>query len=265
MKVYFKSKIGARRTNEDRHTIILNSSGENKEIQPIDMLGVYDGHGGSHISTILSNIIPKLFLDKRITYPLHKNQVNKLYGNVQKILTENFNDKAKECGSTCLIVLKIKNDNCTYLNIINVGDSRSVLCSGTTAVQLTMDHKPLHPYEKKRIMNQGGNVYYDGNDWRVDNLSVSRAFGDITSLYTTPIPDVFQHKITKNDKFIILACDGLWDVVDNQSAVNFVLHFCYDTYGKRINEKFDIAKRLVDYAIAQGSGDNVSVIVAFFD
>lgn len=265
MKVYFKSKIGVRRTNEDRHTIILNSKNENKDIQPIDMLCIYDGHGGSHVSNILSNIIPKLFLDKRIIYPLHKPQVNKLFGHVQQILAENFSDKTKECGSTCLIVLNIKNETTNYLNIINVGDSRAVLCSGTMAIPLSIDHKPLQPSEKKRIMNQGGNVYYDGIDWRVDNLSVSRAFGDITSKYTTPIPDVYQHKITKNDKFIILACDGLWDVVDNQGAVNFVLHYCYDAYGKRINERFDIAKRLADYAISQGSGDNVSVIVAFFE
>ena len=265
VRVYFKSKIGSRNTNEDRHTIILNYDGYDQSINPVDMYGIYDGHGGSHVSTILSDIVPKLFTDKRITFPLHKSYVGKLCSNIQRILQENFTTKSKECGSTCLVAFKFKYNDNDLLNIVNIGDSRAVLCSGTNGTALTIDHKPLNPIEKQRIINQGGNVYYDGLEWRVDNLSLSRAFGDTSSKYTPPIPDFFIHKISKNDKFIILACDGLWDVVDNQTAVNFVLHFCYDGNGKRINEKLNIAAKLVDFALSQGSTDNVSIIIAFFD
>ena len=264
MKVYFKSILGARRTNEDRHTIIMNSDGTEQTKQQMDMFCIYDGHGGSHVSTILSEIAPKLFFDKRIIYPLSKSYANKICSQIQKILIENFTAKSKECGSTCLMVFKIKYNNNDALNIINIGDSRAVICTGTTGSALTVDHKPLNPVEKQRIANLGGSVYFDGLEWRVDNLSVSRAFGDTTSKFTQPIPDVYTHKISKNDKFMILACDGLWDVVDNQTAVNFVLHFCYDGNGKRINEKLNIATKLADFAISQGSTDNVSVIVAFF-
>lgn len=264
MKVYFKSKLGVRRTNEDRHTIILNSNGQDQTKQTIDMYGIYDGHGGSHVSTILSDIAPKLFLDKRITYPLHKNHVNKICSNVQKILSDNFTAKTKECGSTCLMVFKFKYNDADVLNIVNIGDSRAIICAGTAGVALTMDHKPLNPVEKQRITRQGGSVYFDGLEWRVDNLSLSRAFGDTSSKYTPPIPDLFMHKISKNDKFMIMACDGLWDVVDNQTAVNFVLHFCFDGNGKRINEKLNIAAKLADFALSQGSTDNVSVIIVFF-
>jgi serine/threonine protein phosphatase PrpC len=264
MEVYFKSVLGQRPTNEDKHTIILNEKKQNPSKRPINIYGIYDGHGGNHVSTILSNMIPNIFMDQRLKYPLRKSQVNKICDNIQKILIEHYSAKSKECGSTCLLVIKFDFEDKKYLNIVNVGDSRAIICSGTHAYALSIDHKPLNPVEKNRIMKQGGNIYYDGLEWRVDTLSVSRAFGDYSSKYTQPIPDLFLHKITKNDKFIILACDGLWDVVDNQTAVNMVLNFCYDPTGNRIqNKKINIAKQLTDYALSQGSSDNISVIVVF--
>jgi len=264
MKVYFKSKVGIRNTNEDKHTIILNSNNQDPTKQQIDMFGIYDGHGGVSVSNILSNIAPKLFLDKRIVYPLHKAYVTKLCSNIQSILSDDFTEKTRECGSTCLMIFKIKYLGNDILNIVNIGDSRAVICHGFIGIPLTVDHKPLNPIEKQRITKQGGTVYYDGLEWRVDNLSLSRAFGDTNSKYTYPQPDLFNHKITSDDKFIIMACDGLWDVMDNQTAVNFVLHFCYGENEKRINEKINIADKLAEYAISQGSTDNVSVIVIFF-
>jgi serine/threonine protein phosphatase PrpC len=128
-----------------------------------------------------------------------------------------------------------------------------------------VDHKPASPSEKQRITKQGGVVYFDGIDWRIDNLSLSRAFGDTSSPHTSPVPDVYDYKLCSNDKFIILACDGLWDVIDNRTAVNFVLHFCYDVKGNRINENVNIAEKLARYAIEMGSTDNVSIIILFLD
>lgn len=264
MKVYYRSKTGIRRTNEDMHTIIMNSDGHDPTLHQMDMFGIYDGHGGNDVSTILSEIVPKLFMDKRIIYPLHKPHVSHICSNIQRILSENFTNKATECGSTCLIVIRFKYEDNYFLNIVNIGDCRATICTGIVGTPITMDHKPLYQVEKQRIMRQGGTIYFDGLEWRVDNLSVSRAFGDLSSKYTQPIPDLFVHKISKNDKFMIMACDGLWDVVDTQMATNFVLHLCYDENGKRINEKTNIAGKLVDFALSQGSSDNVSVIIIFF-
>lgn len=264
MKVYSKSKTGMRKSNEDRSTIFLNGDNHDNTKQPIDMFCVYDGHGGNHVSNILSNMFPKFFWDKRVIYPLKKPQVKKICEGVQKILIDNFSTKTKECGSTCLMVVKFKHNENDYLNILNIGDSRAIICSGTEAMQLTVDHKPLNPIEKQRIIEQGGKIYYDGTDWRVDNLSLSRAFGDTSSKFTPPIPDLFIRKLSKNDKFMVLACDGLWDVLDNQTVVNFILHFCYDEKGVRINENLDIANKLATFAISQGSSDNITVIIVFF-
>ena len=264
MKVHFKSKVGTRSTNEDRHTIILNSEGKDPTRQSIDIFGIYDGHGGSHVASILANIVPKIFLDKRVVYPLHKSYVTKVCNHIQQILQEDFANKSKECGSTCLLIIKFKHNNDDMLNIINVGDSRAILCSGKTVANLTVDHKPLNPEEKQRITNSGGNVVFDGLEWRVSSLSLSRAFGDTSSKFTPPIPDLFSRKISPNDRFIIMACDGLWDVVDNQTAANLVMHYCYDSTGqRRVNDKLNIAAKLADYALLQGSSDNVTVIVIF--
>ena len=65
---------------------------------------------------------------------------------------------------------------------------------------------------------------------------------------------------------MILACDGLWDVLDNQEVANIVLSEYYDiTTGKKLNVKKNIAKQLAETAIQKGSTDNVTVLVVFFD
>ncbi len=68
------------------------------------------------------------------------------------------------------------------------------------------------------------------------------------------IPDIYYYDLTKDDKFIVMACDGVWDVLDNTTVVNFVSQ-------QLKNKKKDIAHALASYAITKGSTDNVSVIV----
>ena len=110
-------------------------------------------------------------------------------------------------------------------------------CFVCKAIDLTLDHKPNDAKEKQRILQLGGYVSWDGyldehgrpvpghGCYRVNgNLAMSRAVGD---KYETPyvhgIPDIkeFERKYTQ-DKFIIIASDGLWDVMTSQEAVDFV-------------------------------------------
>ena len=283
MNVFVSSKKGQRESNEDRHLIITNRLEKKTEYPPIDIYGIFDGHGGNLVASVLAKLIPKIFYHKLsepsiITYPLTRSATNKACVMIQNYLDTNFNKESKECGSTCLLIFrftqtvtssgKSKNtvaDNSNdVINIVNVGDSRAIICSNNIGKQLTVDHKPLDPTEKQRILKHGGTIYSDGVEWRVGNLSLTRAFGDTTSQLTKPVPDVFVRKITKHDKFIVMACDGLWDVIDNQAVVNFILHHCYDPHtDARINTSFNIAEALAKYAIKLGSSDNVSVIVIF--
>lgn len=267
-KVNIISLKGIRKNNEDRHTVIMNLDKSNKDQAPINLFGVYDGHGGKFVSSFLEESLPILFTDKRLEYPLTKDYINKVYKYLQeKILKIKYFEKAKQCGSTCLLGIHYKRDSNDYITIINTGDTRSVLCRDNFAIPLSKDHKPMWPEEKSRIEKLGGKITFDGEDHRILDLSVSRAFGDFDAEpYLTNMPDIFKYKLEKNDKFIVFACDGLWDVLDNQSVVNFILLECYDeTYTKRINKHINVARRLGEYALQRGSTDNLTIIVYFLD
>lgn len=266
MKIDFVSLIGKRSSNEDKHNIIKNIDGSDSSILNINFYAIYDGHGGRFVSKFLSDHFPKYFVDKRMQYPLKKTEVNKVYNFFQNLLKTKYYNNALNTGSTALVVSHfIKNGN-EYLNVMNLGDCRCVVCNNNIAIPLTKDHKPDKPEEEHRIKQIGGEIVYDGYDWRIGDLSVSRAFGDISNEpYISCEPDLFEYMVTSKDKFLILGCDGIWDVMGNQEAVDFVLKSCYDIgTGKKKKENINMAKKLADRSIDLGSTDNISVIVVFF-
>jgi serine/threonine protein phosphatase PrpC len=266
ISVHCVSKCGKRPQNEDKHTIILNLDKHDKTIQPVNFYGIYDGHGGKYVSNFLSENLPKHFIDKSVEYPLNGRVINNIYKRMNTELKTEHKKQATHCGSTCLVAIEYKYKGSKYVDILNTGDSRCVLCSDNVAICKTKDHKPNWPEEQLRIRNLGGKPYFDGYDWRIKDLSVSRAFGDLDAQpFLTNRPDVYRHKIKKSDKFMIMACDGLWDVFDNQEAVNVVLGTCYDmNTGKRNDSKTNVAKKLAELALAKGSTDNITVSVVFF-
>jgi protein phosphatase 2C len=266
MSVHTASLRGERLQNEDKHNIILNSNGTDQNIKNVDFFGLYDGHGGKFVSKFLSNELPQMFIDKRVVYPLHKEYINKMYAYLQDVLKSKYSIYTTNTGSACLVVTISNENNNEYLNIINLGDSRCVLCRNNIAIPLTKDHKPNWPEEHARIKKLGGEIKYDDYDWRIKDLSVSRAFGDIdASPFISFEPDIFKYKVNKNDKFIVIACDGLWDVMSNQDVVNFVLNQSYNMENNiRINNDINCAKLLAQFAIDRGSHDNVTIIIKYF-
>ncbi|KAI2785251.1 PP2C-domain-containing protein [Daldinia loculata] len=137
----------------------------------------------------------------------------------------------------------------------NVGDARIILCRAGKALRLSYDHKGSDENEGKRISNAGGLILNN----RVNGvLAVTRALGDtymkdlVTGHpYTTET--VIQPEI---DEFIIIACDGLWDVCEDQDAVNLV---------RDERDPAAAAKKLVDHALARFSTDNLSCMIVRFD
>jgi len=265
MNIHSVSLLGARKENEDKHSIILNMGGQNGGQKNVNIYAVFDGHGGKQVSQYVNENLPKYFLDKRVQYPVSKNYVVNVYNHLQNSIKKNA--YAKHTGSTGLVVVHFKHGEEIYVNIINNGDSRCVLCRDNFAMPLTKDHKPNWPEEYHRITQLGGEIEFDGFDWRIKDLSVSRAFGDLDATpYVTHLPDIFRYRLDKNDKFIVLGCDGLYDVLSNFEIVNFVLINCYDNALKKRHNNFgNIAKKLADFAIKKGSKDNVTVIVVFLD
>ncbi|KAH0285235.1 MgPP2CL-1, protein phosphatase 2C-like protein 1, partial [Aureobasidium sp. EXF-3399] len=137
----------------------------------------------------------------------------------------------------------------------NVGDARIVLCRNGKALRLSYDHKGSDENEGKRISGAGGLILNN----RVNGvLAVTRALGDaymkdlITGHpYTTET--VIQPDI---DEFLILACDGLWDVCSDQEAVDLV---------RNIKDPQAASKALVEYALNRFSTDNLTIMIVRFD
>jgi serine/threonine protein phosphatase PrpC len=260
MEVTSVSLKGHRNQNEDEHNVITDRNN-------INFLSVYDGHGGKFVSKYLHDNLYKFFINNRVNFPIEKKYIYDVFDYVQKNLKDKHSIESLHTGSTCCMAIEYKKDKDSYLTVANVGDSRCILCRNNIAIPLTLDHKPNWPNEENRIRQLGGSIEFDGDDWRVKDLSVSRSFGDFDATpFLTHRPDIYKYKLDKSDKFVVLACDGLWDVMDSQSVVNFVLSTCYDQEGgKRPGKNINISKRLADHAIKKGSMDNVSVIVAFFN
>ena len=264
MKVYSHSLQGKRQSNEDQHIHILNQDKSDENLNPINFFGVFDGHGGKAVSKYLKDNLPQFFINK-FNKDIYSNQssASKYFVKVFNLLQDKLKNEhprvAVRCGSTALIGIHFKdNEEKNRLWLLNVGDTRAIKCNKLNiAEQLTQDHKPNSPEEKARIEQLGGTIEFDGVDWRVKDLSLSRAFGDLDCTpYVTHLPQIYKHRISSSDKFMIFACDGLWDVMQNQDAVDFINE-------KLLDKKFkgNYAKELAELAYNKGSLDNITVMV----
>ena len=138
-------------------------------------------------------------------------------------------------GSCAICVLQI--NNCCYF--VNVGDSRAVLGSSKDSrkisCQMTIDHKPNREDEQRRIENSGGEVSKEklvgSGPFRVyekdkegPGLAVSRSFGDVEAhkIGISSEPEISSKEIFPSDKFIVIASDGIWDVMNSNEVVGFV-------------------------------------------
>lgn len=163
-------------------------------------------------------------------------------------------------GSTAVSVLIV--DRTIY--VANVGDSRAVLCTqGGRAIDMSADHKPARDDEKARIEKLGGRVIHYGT-WRVQGvLAVSRAIGDRRlKAYVSSEPEIKTWSLQDSDEFLILATDGVWDVLSSQAAVDIVRQCMVDTAGGvGVGDVKEAAKRLTNAAYSYHSMDNITSLV----
>jgi len=253
--------------------------------------GVFDGHAGSRAAQycgqrMLDNITATAAWGRRDVLAATRfgmARTEQAYLRAALSATPRWFD-----GTTAVVVLLVDG----VLTIGWVGDSRAVLgrrnkqSKQWTAFELSHDHKPTHPLEYKRITNLGGSVGRSlkeatsggvaksaGSACPVfcfganadspmrcypGGLSLSRSIGDVTLKYhPTKVvvgePEVVQQRLNADDKFVILACDGIWDVLTNEKAVSVV--------AKAIKDKQDAAKALVRASFLNGSTDNMTAVV----
>lgn len=166
-------------------------------------------------------------------------------------------------GSTAVTAYVTPN----HIICINTGDSRCILVTSEGVVEMSHDHKPYNDDEKNRILDAGGIVV----NKRVNgDLAVARALGDFgfklrsdlppEKQQVTCAPDVYIHPRNLNiDQFLVLACDGIWDVMTNEELAEFIRNEM--RYESDINE---IACNAIDYCLEKGSRDNMSIIIVVF-
>ncbi|XP_076873007.1 protein phosphatase, Mg2+/Mn2+ dependent, 1Ab [Brachyhypopomus gauderio] len=155
----------------------------------------------------------------------------------------------------------------SHFYFINCGDSRALLSRGERVHFFTQDHKPSNPLEKERIQNAGGAVMIQ----RVNgSLAVSRALGDFdykcvhgkgpTEQLVSPEPEVYEiERADAEDEFVVLACDGIWDVMTNEELCDFVRSRL------EVTEDLErVCNDIVDTCLYKGSRDNMSVILVCF-
>lgn len=144
----------------------------------------------------------------------------------------------------------------------NTGDSRAVLMRRPDeAIALHRIHSPDMPTEKERLLKSGATVKYHAGAWRVNSmLALSRAVGDaqLKSVGVVADPDVSFHEVdASKDEYIVLATDGLWDVLSEQEAY---LEVKYHAESERHCMQAT-AEKLARKAYELGSTDNISVVL----
>jgi serine/threonine protein phosphatase PrpC len=216
------SMQGWRNQQEDSHIADLKlPNGE-------AIFGVFDGHGGKEVAVW----VEKKFVETFKKLPEYKNGD---YENALRkcfIMMDEMMQKDSSVASSCMstgctaCVCLITKDS---VICANSGDSRSVLARGPSALEMSEDHKPENTGEQRRIEAAGGFV----EDGRVRGiLSLSRALGDleykqnrkvnVEAQMITCVPEIKKVELMGEDKFLVIACDGIWDCLSSQECISLM-------------------------------------------
>lgn len=275
---------------------LIGGGGGRNQSLTAHLFGVFDGHGGSEVANyccerlhiVLAEEVEKVKEDdlevggikwkehweKALCSCFHKVD-DEVGGGTSK------GDIAPEAvGSTALVAILCP----THIIVSNCGDSRAVLCRSKLPMPLSVDHKPNREDEYSRIEALGGKVItWDGH--RVSGvLAVSRSIGDrYLKPYVIPDPEITFVPRAKEDDCLILASDGLWDVMTNEEVCDMARRRILLWHKKNLSSgaaaaaaskesssssndgndpaSQDAAEYLTRVALQRGSRDNISVIV----
>jgi len=225
--------------------------------------GVYDGHGGRQAADYCEAKLHEVVLGElRATRQggallTDENVAQSIARAFHRVDDQLRLVGAWRCGCTATVALVHKTPGEIRLHVANVGDSRGVSVDSSHGDwRVSRDHRPTDIDEVRRIEAEGGFV----TRGRVaGQLSVSRALGDhaLKSSGVTWRPHICTRDAT-HDVALILASDGLWDVLSDSDARHTVEHCLADNHPERA------AFMLVDDAQKRGSTDNITAMVTYF-
>lgn len=287
-----------RKYNEDRVSIIQKIFLDNDQSHPTSFFALFDGHSGVKCADYLRDNLHQ-FITRKPAFRRDKRRAL-----VEGILEceARFIEHAKKAADnsgSCALVCLFEQEK---VFVANVGDSRAIMCRGRGAKveQLTVDHKPDQSGERERIFAHGGSIFRSKKcsyrevtrlegvvtepvesprfgPFRVEpgGLSVSRTIGDLFAKDASrsgnphciiPKPDVFDFEIGSDSDFVVLACDGVFDVLGNQEVAAGAWDHLR-RYAKQLGLKEACrlaAENVMKLAFDKKSMDNVTVIVVAF-
>ena len=271
--------------NQDNYFVYKNFADHKDYIY----LSVCDGHGveGHFVSDFIKDVLPyymsenlkktNILSEKELTHQI----ITETFLLVNNMLVANENINSLFSGSTCVSVIYTPEK----LIVPNIGDSRAVLgrydkINNTyKAIDLSRDHKPTEKDESKRIYDNDGRIQpftEEGEfvgpqrvwlkDEEVPGLAMTRSFGDRVASMVGVIsePEIKEFDFDENDKFMIIASDGIWEFISSQECINII---------KGFYEKNDM-KGCADFLYEESSKrwlkeeeviDDTTLILVFFD
>ena len=241
---YYEDKnLKYRQSMEDIGILIPDLTTDYK----VSLFGIFDGHGGIDVVKFVKNRLPqliKIYLND--LFP-----VEIAFKNAFKKVDEELKFFDSEYIGTTATLILIK-DNKIYC--ANVGDTKAYIIYDKTYKQISNDHKCTNEDERKRITEIGGKII---KNRVMGQLILTRTLGDlyVKQFGVINTPDINVYDINETINYIIIASDGVWDVVDLDTITNM------GKAGKNVGE---FCKDIVKLAINKGTKDNVSCIVVSF-
>ncbi|EPS74109.1 hypothetical protein M569_00643, partial [Genlisea aurea] len=254
------SDIGDRSDMEDTHICIPDLC-EGSEEAAVSLYGVFDGHGGKGAAQFVRDHLPRIIVQDS-DFPLE----------LEKVITRSFmetdsafakSSSTESSGTTALTAIVSGRS----LIVANAGDCRAVLSRKGMAIEMSLDHRPCSLNERSRIESLGG---YIDDGYLNGVLGVTRALGNwhIKGLKQqhnasagplTAEPEVKLITLSKEDEFLIIGSDGIWDVFRSQNAVD-VARRCLQQH----NDAVLCCRDIVNEAKKRGATDNLTVVVVCF-
>ena len=233
---------------EDKGKSILNFNDDPKKI----LFCLFDGHGGDSVSNFLQKNFAqymKKYLKKQELDEEEDLDFEELFKEIDEKLKE---QKYYQIGSTATIIYIIEEEeNKKILYCVNIGDTRCILTQTNGSRKLSYDDLATDKKEFDRINNEGGYIF---NGRVCGKLMLSRAFGDWEQKTSGVIscPHITKIEIDENCKYVIIASDGVWDVLDDLDVYSLSL---------KTESSKDLCHKIIDKSLEEGSEDNISCFV----
>jgi protein phosphatase PTC1 len=211
--------------------------------------GVYDGHSGREATEYAQDTL-HLNLLSALRHGLGVEEAHQH----AYVLTDNelLAMGVKTAGCTVVTALIAKSGGKRLLHVANAGDGRAVLCKAGRAIRMSFDHKVEVESETKRILALGGTILWG----RVQGQTmVSRSLGDHDlKKFVIADPHFKTEPLDATCEFLVLACDGIWDVSDDQEVVDVVRK-------AGTTDPKAASAALIQHVIAKQTKDNLTAMV----